>query len=68
GMLSSARLVGQTLGAAGVAILFRANPAEGSRIALYVAAALALSASLVSLVRLTPLKEDPVYEQHPDGR
>lgn len=59
GMLSSARLVGQTLGAAGVAILFRANPAEGSRMALYVAAALALSASLVSLVRLAPLKEDP---------
>ena len=59
GMLSTSRLAGQTLGAAGVAILFRAYPAEGSRMALYVAAALALSASLVSLVRLAPLKEDP---------
>jgi MFS transporter, DHA2 family, multidrug resistance protein len=52
GMLSTARLIGQALGAAGVAILFRMNPAEGSRLALYVAAALALAASLVSLVRL----------------
>jgi MFS transporter, DHA2 family, multidrug resistance protein len=53
GMLSTARLIGQALGAAGVAILFRVYPAEGSRFALGVAAALALAASLVSLVRLT---------------
>jgi MFS transporter, DHA2 family, multidrug resistance protein len=52
-MLSTARLIGQALGAAGVAILFRVNPAAGSRFALYVAATLALLASLVSLVRLT---------------
>jgi MFS transporter, DHA2 family, multidrug resistance protein len=57
GMLSTARLIGQTLGAAGVAILFRVNPVDGSRFALYVAAALALVASLVSLVRLTAHKE-----------
>jgi MFS transporter, DHA2 family, multidrug resistance protein len=53
GMLSSARLVGQALGAAGVAILFRAFPTTGSNLALYAAAALAFVAALVSLVRLT---------------
>jgi MFS transporter, DHA2 family, multidrug resistance protein len=53
GMLSTSRLVGQTIGAAGVAILFRAWPAEGSNLALCLAAALALVAALVSMVRLT---------------
>ena len=53
GMLSTSRLVGQTLGAAGVAILFRAYPATGSNLALCVAAALALIAALVSMVRLS---------------
>ena len=57
GTLSTARLVGQAAGAACVAILFRADPAAGSRIALYMAAALALIASLVSLVRLTAHKQ-----------
>jgi MFS transporter, DHA2 family, multidrug resistance protein len=57
GMLSTARLIGQTLGAAGVAILFRVTPTQGSRFALYVAAALAFVASLVSLVRLTDHKQ-----------
>jgi len=57
GMLSTSRLVGQTLGAAGVAILFRADPASGSNAALRVAAALALIAALVSAVRLTAQKE-----------
>ena len=52
GMLSTARLLGQTLGAAGVAILFRAYPARGSNLALCVAAAIALLAALVSMVRL----------------
>jgi len=54
GMLSTARLVGQTVGAAGVAILFRVYPVKGSNIALYVAAAIALAAALVSLTRVTP--------------
>ena len=53
GMLSAARLLGQTLGAAGVAILFRAYGTEGSHLALYLAAALALTAAVVSSVRLT---------------
>ncbi|HYB66463.1 MAG TPA: MFS transporter [Steroidobacteraceae bacterium] len=52
GMLSTSRLVGQTLGAAGVAILFRAYPATGSNLALCAAAVLALAAALVSMVRL----------------
>lgn len=56
GMLSTARLMGQALGAAGVAILFRVDPAHGARFALHAAAALALAASLVSLVRLTAHK------------
>jgi MFS transporter, DHA2 family, multidrug resistance protein len=52
GMLSAARLLGQTLGAASVAILFRAYASAGSNVALCFAAALALTGALVSLVRL----------------
>jgi DHA2 family multidrug resistance protein-like MFS transporter len=53
GMLSGARLLGQAVGAAGVAILFRLSPEEGSHFALHVAALLALAAAVVSVVRLT---------------
>jgi DHA2 family multidrug resistance protein-like MFS transporter len=53
GMLGTARLLGQTLGAAAVAVLFRAFPSEGSRLALSLAAAFALSAALVSVSRLS---------------
>ncbi|HYM27326.1 MAG TPA: hypothetical protein VET66_04210, partial [Steroidobacteraceae bacterium] len=53
GLLSAARLLGQTLGAASVAILFRLYGAAGSHLALYLAAALALTAAVVSSVRLT---------------
>jgi DHA2 family multidrug resistance protein-like MFS transporter len=52
GMLSVARLLGQTLGAAMVAILFRAHAAAGSNFALRLAALLALIAAVVSLTRL----------------
>ena len=52
GMLATARLLGQTLGAAGVAILFRAFPEKGSNLALGVAAGLALAAAAVSVSRL----------------
>jgi DHA2 family multidrug resistance protein-like MFS transporter len=52
GMLAMARLLGQTLGAAGVAILFRADSVRGSHLALIVAAAVALAAALVSVSRL----------------
>ena len=53
GLLSAARLLGQTLGAASVAIMFRASGAAGSQLALWLAAALALTAAAVSLVRIT---------------
>jgi DHA2 family multidrug resistance protein-like MFS transporter len=52
GMLATARLLGQTLGAAGVAIVFRAYPAKGSSIALWLAAGVALTAAAVSVSRL----------------
>jgi len=53
GMLATARLSGQTLGAAGVAILFRSNPSTGSNAALAAAAVLAGVAALVSVSRLS---------------
>ena len=52
GMLSTARLLGQTLGAAGVAIAFRAFPADGSNIALFAAAGISIAAAVVSYSRL----------------
>ena len=53
GMLSTARLLGQTIGAAAVAILFRGSAQRGAEIALYVAAGTAIAAALVSLSRLS---------------
>ena len=52
GMLGTARLLGQTLGAAGVAILFRAYTERGANIALFIAAGMALAAAVVSTLRL----------------
>jgi len=52
GMLATARLLGQTLGAAGVAIIFRAFPGKGSNLTLAVAAGIALTAAVVSVSRL----------------
>jgi len=52
GMMSAARLLGQSLGAAGVAILFRVYAASGSNVALCVAAGLALGGAVVSALRL----------------
>jgi DHA2 family multidrug resistance protein-like MFS transporter len=52
GMLATARLLGQTLGAAGVAILFRAYPGKGSNLTLAVAAGISLAAAVVSVTRL----------------
>lgn len=52
GMLGTARLLGQTLGAAGVAILFRAYPGTGSNLILWFATGFALAAALISLSRL----------------
>ena len=52
GMLAAARLVGQTIGAAAVAILFRAYGEAGSNYALMLAALLALVGAAISLLRL----------------
>jgi MFS transporter, DHA2 family, multidrug resistance protein len=52
GMLGTARLLGQALGAAAVAILFRAHPDTGSNVVLWVAAAVAVAAALISMARL----------------
>jgi DHA2 family multidrug resistance protein-like MFS transporter len=52
GMLSTARLLGQTIGAAGVALLFRARPENGSNIALAASAVISVVAAAVSMARL----------------
>ena len=54
GMLAAARLIGQSIGAAAVAILFRAYGEAGPVHALALAALLALGAAVVSLLRLRP--------------
>jgi MFS transporter, DHA2 family, multidrug resistance protein len=53
GMLGTARLLGQTLGAALVAVLFRAFPGTGSNVVLWTAAGIALLAALISMARVT---------------
>ncbi|CAG4898121.1 Riboflavin transporter RibZ [Paraburkholderia saeva] len=52
GMLGMARLTGQTLGAALVALIFGIAPGHGPTIALYVAAAFAAAAAVVSALRI----------------
>ncbi|WP_153099916.1 MFS transporter [Paraburkholderia hayleyella] len=52
GMLGTARLTGQTLGAALVALIFGIAPLRGPTLALYVAAGFALAAALVSILRV----------------
>ncbi|SAL18245.1 MFS transporter [Caballeronia telluris] len=52
GMLGTARLSGQTLGAALVALIFGVAPQHGAVITLYAAAAFAAAAAIVSLMRL----------------
>ncbi|KAF1024404.1 MAG: Riboflavin transporter RibZ [Burkholderia plantarii] len=51
GMLGTARLTGQTLGAALVALVFGITPEHGPTVALYVAAAFAALGAGVSLLR-----------------
>jgi DHA2 family multidrug resistance protein-like MFS transporter len=65
GMLGTARLFGQTLGAAGVALLFGAHPERGSNVALAVAAGIALLAAVVSMVRLSGASSAPPPEVTP---
>ncbi|MGF7133741.1 DHA2 family multidrug resistance protein-like MFS transporter [Paraburkholderia sp. EB58] len=52
GMLGTARLTGQTLGAALVALIFGVAPQHGPTIALYVAACFAAVASVISTSRV----------------
>ncbi|AIO68386.1 MFS transporter [Burkholderia oklahomensis] len=52
GMLGTARLTGQTLGAALVALIFGVAPQHGPTIALYAATAFAAVAAAVSLMRI----------------
>jgi DHA2 family multidrug resistance protein-like MFS transporter len=52
GMLGTARLTGQTLGAALVALIFGVAPQNGPIVALYVAAGFAAVASVVSTMRV----------------
>jgi MFS transporter, DHA2 family, multidrug resistance protein len=54
GMLGTARLTGQTLGAALVALIFGVAPQQGPTTALYVATAFAALAAVVSMLRLVP--------------
>jgi len=52
GMLSTVRLLGQTVGAAVVAVLFRTHAERGATLALTVAAVMAVAASALSFSRL----------------
>lgn len=52
GMLGTARLLGQTTGAALVALLFARLPHQGPTVALFLATGFALVAAIVSLARL----------------
>ena len=60
GMLATARLLGQTLGAASVAIVFHTYPGRGSTIALGLGAAIALMAAVVSVSRLAGHRGGPL--------
>lgn len=53
GMLGTARLTGQTIGTAIVALIFNLMAANGTRVALVTATALALVAMVLSSLRLT---------------
>ncbi|MDR6445552.1 DHA2 family multidrug resistance protein-like MFS transporter [Paraburkholderia terricola] len=52
GMLGTARLTGQTLGAALVALIFGVAPHHGPTVALYVAAGFSALAAVVSMMRI----------------
>ena len=59
GMLGTARLTGQTLGAAFVALIFGFQPQRGPTIALFLATAFAAVAAVVSMLRLLPASSQP---------
>jgi DHA2 family multidrug resistance protein-like MFS transporter len=53
GMLGTARLLGQTTGAALVALFLGRYPAEGTQVSLLVAVGFALSGAVLSMLRLS---------------
>jgi MFS transporter, DHA2 family, multidrug resistance protein len=54
GMLGTARLLGQTLGAALVALLLARSPERGTQLSLLVGVAFALTGGALSMLRLSP--------------
>ncbi len=58
GMLSTARLLGQTLGAALVAMIFSLVPGRGTTLSIAVAAGFSLLAASVSLLRLNVKRQE----------
>ncbi|HEX4533102.1 MAG TPA: MFS transporter [Rhizomicrobium sp.] len=60
GMLGTARLLGQTVGAALLALLFARAPSNATTLALYISAAFALLAAIVSATRM--------FERPPQAR
>lgn len=65
GMLGTARLTGQTTGAALVALIFSVAPqGYGTRASLYVAAAFAAVAAVVSSLRTLPAAQPPAKASH----
>jgi DHA2 family multidrug resistance protein-like MFS transporter len=59
GMISTARLFGQTIGAAIVALIFGMSGEAGTTVALATAAAIALAAAAVSCLRLVEARQGP---------
>jgi len=53
GMLGTARLLGQTTGAALVALFLARNPADGAQISLFAGAGFALLGAALSMLRLS---------------
>jgi DHA2 family multidrug resistance protein-like MFS transporter len=56
GMMATQRLVGQTLGALGLAMLFRVDPVQATRIGLGAAAVMSVAAAVISSLRLRRLQ------------
>lgn len=54
GMLGTARLLGQTVGAALVAMLLARDPVNGTRISLFIGVGFALAGAALSALRLSP--------------
>jgi DHA2 family multidrug resistance protein-like MFS transporter len=54
GMLGTARLLGQTMGAALVAMFLALSPTNGTRLSLFTGVGFALAGAILSLLRLSP--------------